>query len=52
MTTPLILDIRIRLEGIVAERFRAIKESRGLMQNTEVLRQLITEAAKELEVTA
>jgi len=38
-----ILDIRLKLEGETRERFLKIKESKGLTNNTEVLRLLITE---------
>lgn len=38
-----ILDIRVRLEGEVKEKFLQIKKVKGLTNNTEVLRFIINE---------
>jgi len=38
-----VLDIRLRLEGEVKERFLKIKEAKGLTNNTEVMRLIIKE---------
>lgn len=37
------IDIRMDLEGEIAERFKVVKRWLGLKQNTEVIRALITE---------
>jgi transposase len=42
------IQIRIDLEGDVADKFNAIKSDRGLENNTDVIRLLITEAFKRL----
>jgi hypothetical protein len=42
------IQIRIDLEGDVAEKFNAIKADRGLENNTDIIRLLITEAYKRL----
>lgn len=42
------IHIRLDLEGDLAKKFNAIKRDKGLTNNTDVLRLLITEAAKEV----
>jgi len=42
------INIRVELTGEEAEKFQTIKESRGLRNNTEVVRQLILEETKRL----
>lgn len=39
--------VRVDLEGVLAERFLALKEKRGIVNNTELVRILITNALKE-----
>jgi len=41
--TEEVLDIRLRLQGQVKERFLEIKSALGLTNNTEVLRLIINE---------
>jgi len=43
------IQIRIDLEGELAEKFRAVKHDKGIENNTDVLRSLITEAFKEIQ---
>jgi hypothetical protein len=42
-----ILDIRLRLTGQAKERFLKIKTSKGLTNNTEVVRLIINEYYEE-----
>jgi hypothetical protein len=41
------VSIRIDLEGKLAERFIALKEKKGIVNNTELVRLLLTAALKE-----
>jgi len=41
-----IVNIRVELDGDLANAFLCIKKARGLKHNSEVVRQLISEAAK------
>jgi len=43
------VDIRIRLEGKVRDRFLEIKKVKGLKTNTEVIRALITEYYNQIK---
>jgi len=45
-----IVNIRLELQGQEAKRFLALKEKRGLKNNSEVVRQLLKEA-QERELT-
>ena len=38
--------VRVVLEGVLAERFLALKEKKGIVNNTELIRLLITNALK------
>ena len=38
--------VRVDLVGVLAERFLALKEKRGIVNNTELVRILITDALK------
>ena len=40
------VNIRVELEGNLANAFLFIKKRRGLKHNSEVVRQLVSEAAK------
>jgi len=42
-----VLDIRLKLEGDVAQRFLEIKKAKGLKNDTEVLRLIINEYYKQ-----
>ena len=42
------IQIRIDLEGEIADKFRAVKHDKGLENNTDVLRSLIVDAFKKL----
>jgi len=42
------IHIRLDLEGEMAEKFIAVKRDKGLENNTDVIRLLIAEAAKEI----
>jgi len=42
-------SVRVDLEGGLREMFEAVKKDRGLKQNTEVVRQLITEEYKRIQ---
>jgi hypothetical protein len=48
MTDEEKIQIRIDLEGELAEKFRAIKRAKGIEANTDVLRNLIVEAFKNV----
>ena len=48
MSKPCKFEIRLKLEGDLAERFRQIKKARGLTANTEVLRLVINEYYERL----
>ena len=37
------INIRMNLEGEIAERFKTVKKWLGLKRNTEVIRALVTE---------
>ena len=43
------IDVRVKLDGTLSEKFRRLKEAYGLKNNTEVIRRLITEAAGKKE---
>lgn len=43
-----LLDIRLRLDGEVKQRFLEIKRAKGLTNNTEVLRLVINEYHKQI----
>jgi hypothetical protein len=43
MSEEKVLDIRLRLNGQIKERFLVIKTAKGLTNNTEVLRLIINE---------
>lgn len=43
------LVIRIELENDLAKKFEAIKHEKGIKNNTDVIRNLISEAYKQLE---
>jgi len=43
------IQIRLDLEGEIAEKFEAVKKDKGLENNTDVLRSLITDAFKKLQ---
>ena len=45
------VDIRVQLEGDHATKFGAIKKFKGVTQNTEVFRAIITDFFKENEET-
>jgi len=45
------IRIRLDLEGDWEKKFKAIKEHLGISQNTEVVRSLINEKARNLEGT-
>jgi metal-responsive CopG/Arc/MetJ family transcriptional regulator len=40
------VNIRVELDGDLADQFLSLKQNRGLKNNTEVIRQLILEAIK------
>jgi hypothetical protein len=42
------VSIRVNLEGKIAENFKFLKERRGLKNNSELIRLLVTEAAQRL----
>jgi len=44
-----VLDIRLKLEGDIAQRFLAIKKAKGLKNDTEVLRLIINEYFRGLK---
>ena len=46
------LCIRIDLEGELVRKFEKIKHEKGIENNTDVLRNLITEAYKQIEKEA
>jgi len=46
------INIRVELTGEEAQKFLTIKESRGLRNNTEVVRQLILEEIKRIKEEA
>jgi len=48
MTEEEKIQIRLDLEGELAKKFNAIKRDKGLENNTDVIRLLITEASKEI----
>jgi len=48
MTEEEKLHIRLDLEGEEARKFIAIKRDKGIVNNTDVLRILITDAYKEI----
>jgi hypothetical protein len=48
MTDEEKIQIRIDLEGELAEKFKAVKQDKGLENNTDVLRSLIVDAFKKL----
>ena len=52
MTNEEEIHIRLDLEGELAEKFKAIKRDKGIENNTDVLRNLITEAHKQIEKEA
>lgn len=39
--------VRVCLEGVLAERFLVLKEERGIVNNTELVRILLAKALKE-----
>jgi len=41
------VSIRVDLEGDLAERFLALKEEKGIVNNTELVRLLLTAALKK-----
>jgi len=43
------VSIRIDLEGKLAKRFLALKEKKGIVNNTELVRLLLTDALKKFE---
>jgi len=43
------IQIRIDLEGDIAGKFEAVKKDKGLENNTDVVRSLITDAFKKLQ---
>ena len=43
MPSEKVLDIRLRLNGQIKDRFLKIKTAKGLTNNTEVLRLIINE---------
>jgi hypothetical protein len=43
------IQIRIDLEGEIADKFEAVKKDKGLENNTDVVRSLITDAFKKLQ---
>jgi hypothetical protein len=43
--------VRVDLEGVLAERFLALKEKTGIVNNTELVRLLLTNALKTEEPT-
>ena len=49
MTNEEKIQIRLDLEGELAEKFKIVKREKGLENNTDLLRLLITEAFKEIE---
>ena len=46
------INIRLELEGDMAEKFKAIKEKMGIENNTEVVRVLINSEFKEIQKEA
>ena len=44
-----VLDIRLRLNGEIKQRFLKIKQAKGLTNNTEVLRLVINEYFEQLK---
>jgi len=48
MTEKERIQIRLDLEGELAEKFKAVKRKRGLVNNTDVLRLLINETYETL----
>jgi len=42
------INLRVDLEGKIAEDLKFLKEKRGLKNNSELIRLLITEAAQKL----
>jgi hypothetical protein len=49
MTENTKLSIRLDLEGELARKFEKIKREKGIANNTDVIRLLITETYNELE---
>jgi hypothetical protein len=47
MSDDKVLDIRLKLDGDVAQRFLEIKKAKGLKNETEVLRLIINEYYQE-----
>jgi hypothetical protein len=41
--------VRVVLEGVLAERFLALKEKKGIVNNTELVRLLLTDALNKEE---
>ena len=41
------MQLRVMLEGVMAERFRALKERLGFENNTDLVRLLITRAYEQ-----
>ena len=42
-------DVKIRLKGMDLEKFKRVKDAKGLLADAEVLRQLIKEADDALQ---
>jgi len=49
MTETSKIQIRIDLEGDIADKFEVVKKDKGLENNTDVVRSLITDAFKKLQ---
>jgi len=49
MTNEEKIQIRIDLEGEIAEKFKAVKQDKGIENNTDVIRSLIVDAYKKLK---
>jgi hypothetical protein len=45
------LSIRLDLEGDLARKFERIKREKGIANNTDVIRLLITQAYNEMEAS-
>lgn len=52
MTSEQKIEIRLNLEGELAEKFKVVKRDKGIENNTDVLRNLITEAYKQISKEA
>jgi len=49
MTDEEKIQIRIDLEGDLAQKFKAVKREKGIENNTDVIRSLIVDAYKQLQ---